>query len=171
MLPPSTAPTPDLIAVSLGTQLGAAAVLIVVMVLVHAAGIIGATKLLRLEDKSLRAHRVDMKAFGLLISIALCLFTLHLFEIAIFAAFYLAVGALHDLEAALYFSASAYSTLGQPDLDFPNDWRLLGALEGLVGFVLIGWSAAVFIADMSKVLRVEDVGAGMGDPGDGGSRE
>jgi hypothetical protein len=144
--------------ISLGTQLGAAAGLIVLMVLVHAAGIIGATKLLRLEDRSLRAHRVDAKAFRLLISIALCLFGLHLLEILLFALFYLAVGALHELEAALYFSASAYSTLGQPDLHFPDDWRLLSAIEGLVGFVLIGWSAAVFIADMNKVLRDEDVG-------------
>ncbi|HVM22113.1 MAG TPA: ion channel [Sphingomicrobium sp.] len=144
--------------ISLGTQLGAAALLIVVMVLVHASGILAATKLLRLEDRTLRAHQVDVRAFGLLISIALCLFLLHLTEIALFALFYLAVGALETVESALYFSASAYTTLGHPDLDFPDDWRLLGALEGLVGFLLIGWSAAVFIADMNKVLRAEGVG-------------
>lgn len=145
--------------VSLGLQLGAAGGLVIVMVLVHGAGILAATKLLGLEDRALRAHRIDFKAFGLLISIALCLFALHLIEIAIFAAFYLSVGAIDTLEAALYFSASAYSTLGHPDLFFPEEWRLLGAIEGLVGFLLIGWSTAVFIADMSKVLRDE----GMGD--------
>jgi hypothetical protein len=26
-------------------------------------------------------------------------------------------------------------------------------LEGLAGFLLIGWSAAVFVTDMEKVLR------------------
>jgi hypothetical protein len=31
------------------------------------------------------------------------------------------------------------------------------AIEGLVGFVLIGWTTAVFIADMNKVLRDEEV--------------
>jgi hypothetical protein len=157
LLQPSiTVPTPTVVAgISLGTQLGAGALLIVAMIVVHAAGIIGATKLLRLEDRTLRAHRVDLKAFGLLISIALCLFGLHLLEITMFALFYVAVGALHTVESALYFSASAYSTLGHPDVDFPKDWRLLGAVEGLVGFVLIGWSTAVFIADMNKVLREE----------------
>ena len=129
--------------------------LIVVMVLIHAAGILGATKLLKLEDKSLRAHRVDVKAFGLLTSIALCLFALHLFEITVFALFYKAVGAVKDFEAALYFSASSFTTLGHPDVQFPDQWRLVGAIEGLVGFVLIGWSTAVFITDMNKVLREE----------------
>lgn len=158
LLQPSvTVQVPDVAAgISLGTQLGASALLLVLMVVIHAAGIIGATRLLGLEDRTLRAHRLNLKAFGLLISIALCLFALHLVEILAFAIFYLEVGALDTLETALYFSASAYSTLGHPDLNFPDDWRLLGAIEGLVGFVLIGWSTAVFIADMNKVLREEE---------------
>ena len=159
LLQPSvTIPTPDVQAsISLGTQLLAAAGLLVLMVIIHAAGIIAATKLLKLEDRRLSAHRVDLKAFGLLISIALSLFALHLIEITVFALFYIWVGALDTMEKALYFSASAYSTLGHPDLDFPHDWRVLGAIEGLVGFVLIGWTTAVFIADMNKVLRDEEV--------------
>ena len=138
---------------SLGVQLATALMLLIVMVLIHGAGLVAATKLLRLEDRSLRAHRVDLQAFGLLISIALWLFALHLIEICIFALFYVAVGALDHIESALYFSISAYTTLGQPDLDFPHDWRILGAIEGLVGFLLIGWSTAIFFADMNKLLR------------------
>ena len=151
------APDPDVAAgISLTVQLLAALLLVVTMVLIHAAGILGATRLLRLEDKNLRAHRIDWKAFGLLISIALCLFALHLFEITVFALFYRLVGAVPDVEAALYFSASAFTTLGQPDVHFPDQWRLVGAIEGLVGFLLIGWSTAVFITDMNKVLREEE---------------
>ena len=43
--------------------------------------------------------------------------------------------------------------MGQSDLHFPEAWRLVGAIEGLIGFLLIGWSTAVFITDMNKVLR------------------
>ena len=138
---------------SLGVQLLAALLLLVVMVSIHGAGIVAVTKFLRLEDDSLRAHRVDIKAFGLLTSIAMWLFALHLVEICIFGLFYIAVGALDHIESALYYSISAYSTLGQPDLDFPHDWRILGAIEGLVGFLLIGWSTAVFFADINNLLR------------------
>lgn len=141
------------VSISVGTQLLCGLVLLVLMVLIHGAGIVGATKLLRLEDRSLRAHHVDATSFALLTSIALCLFTLHLLEIALFAMFYLVVGALESIEQALYFSVSAYTTLGHPDPDFPDEWRLVGGLEGLIGFLLIGWSTAVFITDMNKVLR------------------
>lgn len=127
----------------LGTQIVAAYALVILMTLVHAIGVILVTKLLKLEDESLRAHRLDIGAFGLLISMAL----------GLFASFYLAVGAIDDLEQALYFSTSAYATLGHPDIAFPAQWRLVGAVEGLAGFLLIGWSTAVFVTDMNKLLR------------------
>ncbi|HLL31162.1 MAG TPA: hypothetical protein VK403_09225 [Allosphingosinicella sp.] len=69
------------------------------------------------------------------------------------AGFYLAVGIFTGLEEALFFSASAYSTLSQPAQDFPVEWRLLGAMEGLIGFLLIGWSTAFFVTDMNRLLR------------------
>lgn len=137
----------------LGTEIIAAYLLVILMILVHAAGVILITKLLKLEDSALRAHRLDFGAFALLISMALGLFALHTLEIGLFALFYLAVGAIQDLETALYFSTSAYATLGHPDIDFPIRWRLVGAVEGLAGFVLIGWSTAVFVTDMNKLLR------------------
>jgi len=135
------------------SQILAAYALVILMTLVHAIGVVLVTKLLKLEDESLRAHRLDIGAFTLLISMALGLFALHTLEIGLFASFYLAVGAIHDLEEALYFSTSAYATLGHPDIDFPAQWRLVGAVEGLAGFLLIGWSTAVFVTDMNKLLR------------------
>ena len=135
------------------SQILAAYALVILMTLVHAIGVVLVTKLLKLEDESLRAHRLDIGAFTLLISMALGLFALHTLEIGLFASFYLAVGAIHDLEEALYFSTSAYATLGHPDIDFPAQWRLVGAVEGLAGFLLIGWSTAVFVTDMTKLLR------------------
>lgn len=137
----------------LGTQLLAALFLIVLMTLVHGLGVVLVTKLLRLEDSALRAHRLDFHAFGILITMALSLFVLHALEITLFALFYLAAGAIGTLEEALYFSASSYATLGHPDISFPAEWRLLGAIEGLAGFLLIGWSTAVFVTDMNKLLR------------------
>jgi hypothetical protein len=153
------AAAPDVSAsISLGLQLFWGLLLLVLIVSVHGAGIVGATRLLRLEDTTLRAHRVDVKAFGILIGIALILFALHLLEVIIFALFYMVVGAIRDFETALFFSISAFTTLGLPDVGLPNDWRIVAALEGLVGFLLIGWSTAVFITDMNKLLRESSAG-------------
>ena len=140
----------------LTVQIVAILLLAVVMVTVHGLGVVVVTKLLRLEDASLRAHRLDHRAFGLLTSMALALFVLHAVEIALFALFYLGVGALGTVEASLYFSASSYATLGHPDMGFPERWRLVGAFEAVAGFLLIGWSTAVFVTDMNKLLRKQD---------------
>lgn len=138
---------------SLGAQLIAAAALVALSALVHAVGVLGVTRLLGLDECKLRAHRIDLAALGISVVMALSLFSLHMIEIALFALFYLGVGAIEQFEAALFFSASAYATLGQPEVDFPAHWRLVGAIEGLVGFLLIGWSTGVFISDMNKLLR------------------
>lgn len=139
--------------ISLGLQLAFGLVLLLFIFAIHGAGIVGVTKLLHLEPAKLRAHRVDYKAFGLIMAIALTLFALHLIEITMFAAFYLAVGALEGFEEALFFSISAFTTLSGPGGDFPREWRIVAALEGLAGFLLIGWSTAVFVTDMNKLLR------------------
>ena len=137
----------------LGAEILTAYLLVILLTLVHGIGVVLVTKLLNLDDDALRTHRLDLGAFGLLTIMALSLFALHTLEIGIFALFYLGVGAIRDFEQALYFSTSAYATLGHPDIAFPAEWRLVGAVEGLAGFLLIGWSTAVFVTDMNKLLR------------------
>jgi hypothetical protein len=56
-----------------------------------------------------------------------------------------------DLEKALYYSASAYATLGRTADYFPVTWRLIGAIEALIGFILIGWSTAFMVTTMRKL--------------------
>lgn len=136
----------------LGIQIFVAYLLVIVATLVHAIGIVLITKILRLDDASLRAHRLDLGALALLVTMALGMFALHTVEIGLFALFYRAIGALPDLESALYFSTESYTTLGST-ISLPIEWRLVGAVEGLAGFVLIGWSIAVFVTDMNKLLR------------------
>ena len=46
------------------------------MVFIHAGGIVATTRLLGLQDRNLRAQPIDFRAFGLLVSIGLCLFVL-----------------------------------------------------------------------------------------------
>jgi hypothetical protein len=134
-------------------QIGSSAALIVVMALFHGAGVAAIAHWLGLDRQRAKSRRLHPRTVAILSSVALMLFALHIAEIALFAAFYLAVGAAPDFEHALFNSASAYTTLGQPQAGFPLEWRLLGALEGLAGFLLLGWSTAFFVTDMNKLLR------------------
>jgi hypothetical protein len=133
-------------------QLLASTVLMTIATTVHGTGVVAMGKLFRYEDEALKGRRLADREFRLMVPMALCLFALHTIEIGIFAAFYLLVGAISSFEQALFFSASAYTTLGHVESDMVT-WRLVGAFEGLAGFLLIGWSAAVFVTDMDKVLR------------------
>ena len=136
----------------LALQLFASLMLIVVATLIHGTGVALTSKLFSYEDDTLKARRLASREFQLMVPMALCLFGLHTLEITMFALFYMGVGAIGTLEQALYFSASAYTTLGHAGGEIVQ-WRLVGAFEGLTGFVLIGWSVAVFVTDMEKVLR------------------
>ena len=134
-------------------QLAAAAALIVLMAVVHGAGVATIAHWLGLDRDRAKVRRLHPRTVAILSGVALLLFSLHVTEIALFGLFYLAVGAVSDIEQALFYSASAYATLGQPTANFPLEWRLVGALEGLAGFLLLGWSTAFFVTDMNKLLR------------------
>lgn len=50
-----------------------------------------------------------------------------------------------------HYSASAYATLGQAG-EYPTyEWRLVGAIESLIGFLLIGWSTAFIVSKVDKL--------------------
>ena len=134
-------------------QLAAAALLTVSVAVIHGIGVAGIAHALGLDRQQHKVSRLHPRTVALLSGVALLLFTLHLIEIALFALFYTAVGALPDFGHALYLSASAYATLAQPESQFPVAWRVVGALEGLTGFLMIGWSTAFFVTDMNKLLR------------------
>ncbi|HET9356447.1 MAG TPA: ion channel [Sphingomicrobium sp.] len=137
-------------ALALGLQLLISGGLVLVLTLVHSLGLLGVGKVLHLEPDVLRKRTVDLRGILTMSSLGTMLFAVHIFEIALFAWFYLAIGVFGEFEDALFFSASAYTTLGLT-ANFPEAWRLLGAVEALVGFVLIGWSTAFIISTLDKL--------------------
>jgi drug/metabolite transporter superfamily protein YnfA len=139
--------------IELGLQLAVTAGFVLIMTVIHAVGLITVSRMLRLNDERLREHDVNARAIMLMAQLGLSVFTLHLLEIALFGGFYLAVGGVETVEEALYFSASAYATLGRTAEYFPDEWRLIGAVEALIGFVLIGWSTAFMVNTMTKLTE------------------
>ena len=137
-------------ALALGAQLLISAGLVLVMVIVHAVGLLSIGKMLHLTPDVLRRRTVDLRGIITMASLGTLLFALHILEILLFAIFYIAIGAFGQLEDALFFSASAYTTLGLT-ASFPEAWRLLGAVEALIGFVLIGWSTAFIISTLERL--------------------
>lgn len=63
------------------------------------------------------------------------------------------IGAAPDFEEALYFSTVTYSTLGYGDVLLARTWRILGAIEGANGVIMLGWSTA-FIVSLVTQLKL-----------------
>ena len=149
---PSSAPdTFTATATELGLQLGASLLLVALMIVIHSTALIESSRRLHLRQEELADRHFDYSAVLLLVALGLLLFALHLFEIVLFALFYQAVGALDSFEEALYYSASAYATLGASTPFFAEQWRIVGAMEALIGFILIGWSTAFVVGTVNRL--------------------
>jgi hypothetical protein len=79
------------------------------------------------------------------------LLLLHLVEAASWAMFYLLSGDLPDVETAIYFSMTSYTTVGYGDVVLPAPWRILGPIEAAVGILMFGWSTAIIVAAISRI--------------------
>jgi voltage-gated potassium channel Kch len=91
----------------------------------------------------------------LVAALVLMLFIAALLEVGIWAAAYLAVGALSALEPAIYFSMVTFTTLGYGDVVLPEAWRLLASFEAANGILMFGWSTALLFAVVHRVASHE----------------
>lgn len=138
--------------IGLGIPLVASGGLMILMIIAHALGLTLISKLLRLQPDRLEEMNFNFQSIFLMCGITLALFALHTLEIWVFAAFYMLAGAMETLDGALYYSASAYATLGRTVEHFPDQLRLVGAAEALIGFLLIGWTTGFIISKTNKLL-------------------
>ena len=81
------------------------------------------------------------------------LLLLHLAEAIVWALFLVWIGGLPDLETAMYFSLTSYTTVGYGDVLLSPRWRLLGPIEAAVGVLMLGWSTGILIAVIGATYR------------------
>ncbi|NGO53214.1 ion channel [Allomesorhizobium camelthorni] len=122
-----------------------AAILNLLTFLIHAMGLVALTRLMDfLVARPVLENRSWAKVVALL-ALASGLMILLCVEMALWAAGLVGVGAFADFDTAFYFSTSAFATIGFGDVAPAEKWRLLASLEGVTGFLIIGWSAAYMV--------------------------
>jgi hypothetical protein len=72
-------------------------------------------------------------------------------DTVIWAYVYLRVGAIEQLETALYFSMVTFTTLGYGDVTLSPDWRLLASFEAANGVIMFGWTTALIVAVIQRL--------------------
>jgi voltage-gated potassium channel len=142
---------------TLSVQLGIATLIVAATVLVHLTGLATLLAILRRHRHAPRHLLAALINAGVIVLAAFGLFALHSVEIWAWAGVYSFFNAFPNFEQALYFSTSTYVTIGYGDLVLPPGMRVLGAIEGASGIILIGWSTAFFfsIVDRLKLLERE----------------
>jgi voltage-gated potassium channel len=140
---------------NLALQLFIATMTVGATVLMHLSGLAGLIALMRVHKHWLMTSRPLWDQSAILLGVAFGLFALHTVEIWAYAALYLAIAATSTFEEALYFSTVTYSTIGYGDLTLPMHWRILGAVEGANGVILLGWSTAFFVSVVARLRALE----------------
>lgn len=135
-------------------QLAVSTAMVLVTILLHLAGLAGLLWLIRRRQRTTGTQRRWRDVIGI-VGAAVALFVLHGVEIWTYAALYALTGALGDFGTALYFSTTTYTTIGYGDVLLGPAWRIVGAIEGANGIILLGWSTAFFVAMVGRITFVE----------------
>ena len=133
-----------------------ATVMVLATVSIHAIGLFALSRLLRVEESEEAAehiHPLSGRGIVATLTVALGLFVLHGLEIWLYAFVYLAIGAVDGLRESVYFSTITYGAIGYSDAAMAPGWRLVSAIEGINGIILIGWSTAFFVTLIARMRR------------------
>jgi Ion channel len=134
----------------LATNLALGTLMISLTVIIHTFGLMGVTHVMSWVTDRIRlhGHRSRMLAMN---TVVIGVFAVLTAEVWLWAASFTLIGVVDDFETALYFSTITFSTVGYGDVVPHPEWRMLAALEGVNGFLLIGWSTAYLIAAGMRV--------------------
>ena len=113
-----------------------------------------AAALIMLKDvgRLLHMNKASTLQRALLVAgLVVCMFLVSLLDAVLWAHAYLRVGAIEQLEEALYFSMVTFTTLGYGDVTLPNDWRLLASFEAANGIIMFGWTTALVAAVIQRL--------------------
>jgi hypothetical protein len=138
-------------------ELGIATIMVILTVMIHGLGLFNLAKILRLETREEAAAHIDALSLrGMLatLSVILGLFALHGVEIWLYAFLYETIGAVQGIRESVYFSTITYAAIGYDDGAMAERWRLVSAIEGINGIILIGWSTAFFVTVVARLRRI-----------------
>lgn len=129
-------------------QLTVATMMVLLTVMMHGLGLALLGRFMNSEARQERQDHVpalSIRSLGFTLMLVLILVGLHGVEIWSYAFVYQILGAVSDLETAVYFSTISYAGIGFDDRYINPAWRLVSAVEGINGLLLLGWSTAFFV--------------------------
>src|SRR5678816_2962763 len=134
-------------------NIGVATLMVAITTLIHFFGLLLLTRVMSRAHTRLRTQDGPWRQAGMILLVVFGIFALHTTQIWVYALAFRVLGEFQTFEEALYFSTATFSTVGYGDLTLSVSWRLLGAIEGANGLILIAWSTA-FLFGVTTRLRI-----------------
>ena len=131
-------------------DLAAGSGLVALTVLIHTVGLILIASATPRLAHWLGFHNHDVGRTLVMTGTVLGILGILTIEVWSWAIAYFLLGATQDLPDALYLSTAMFSTVGYGEIHIAPAWRLLTALEGINGFLLIGWSTAYLVGAATR---------------------
>lgn len=119
--------------------------LVALTVLIHTGGLVLLARMTPKAAKWLGLHSNDLGRSLVMMTSVLGIFVLHTVEVWLWALAYVLLNSTRSFIDALDLSTAMFSTVGYGQIVVAPPWRLLTALEGINGFILIGWSTAYLV--------------------------
>ena len=132
-------------------QLVVSAVLIAATTFVHGIFVSSAAAVFRASKGRHRGAARFLRDSVVLVILVIWLMAAHVIEIGMWAWTFLRYDLFSTWEAALYFSAASYTTLGFGDVLLPDPWRLLSGATAANGLLLFGLSAAFLFGAVGRL--------------------
>lgn len=131
----------QVISATFNGQLAVGAAMIALCVIIHGIGLFTLGRGIhgeRTQERLEKLEPLSMRGTLFTLLTVFALIFLHFVEIWGFAFLYDFLGALPNFQEALYFSTISYATIGYSDASIANEWRMVAALEGVLGVILLG---------------------------------
>ena len=135
-------------------QLAVGAGMIAVCVVIHGVALFTLQRLMSTLKAVRHIEAAEALSFGgtiLTLAMVFALIFVHFVEIWLFAFLYDFLGALPTFQDSLYYSTISYSTVGYNDEQISPNWRMIAALESILGIILLGWSTAFFVRTLKRL--------------------
>ena len=134
--------------------------MLLLIMLVHATGVRSITNHVLRQSTLILARPTTWRADLLMSGAVFALLSLHVVEIAVWAAALVYSGLVHDWRAAGFFAGNTYTTVGYGNFILPNGWHMLAPIIAISGLFTFGWSGSVLVDLVGRCQKIKDAAGG-----------
>jgi len=134
--------------------------MLVVIILIHAAGVRVVTDAVARRMRVIMAHPRVWRADLVMATSVLLLLALHLIEIAVWAWALVYGGLVTTWRAAGFFAGNTYTTVGYGNFVLPPNWEMVAPIIAMSGLFAFGWSGSVLVDIVARCQRIKDAATG-----------